>query len=97
MLSGINKNLMPEIAGQALSSAAPQGLSAQIAGVGAIANPAFLATLPLTSPRVVGELAYKTGQAKRLGSMANPVYQAGRALRPIQQPLEEQRQGLLNR
>jgi len=51
----------------------------------------------LTSPRVVGELAYKTGQAKRLGSMANPVYQAGRALRPIQQPLEEQRQGLLNR
>lgn len=97
MLSGIDKNLMPEIAGQALSSAAPQGLSAQIAGVGAIANPAFLATLPLTSPRVVGELAYKTGQAKRLGSMANPVYQAGRALRPIQQPLEEQRQGLLNR
>jgi hypothetical protein len=59
-------NLMPQLAGQALSSAAPRGLqgigSAVAGATTAFANPAYLAALPLTSPRVVGEAAYYAGK-----------------------------------
>lgn len=74
-----SKNLMPMLAGQALSSATPRGLS----GIGvaggtaslgaAMSNPAVLAGLPLTSPRLMGEAAYYAGKTvgtpARLGQM----------------------------
>jgi hypothetical protein len=57
---------MPQLAGQALSSAAPRGLqgigSAVAGATTAFANPAYLAALPLTSPRIVGEAAYYAGK-----------------------------------
>lgn len=59
-------NLMPQLAGQALSSTTPrglQGIGSAVAGAStAFANPAYLAALPLTSPRVVGEAAYYAGK-----------------------------------
>lgn len=63
------ENLMPMLAGQALSSNLPRGLSGTIAaggaGVGglAAASPMMLAALPLTSPRLVGEGVYYAGKA----------------------------------
>jgi hypothetical protein len=59
-------NLLPSIAGQALSAAQPRGL-AQLgaAGVGgwtAATNPAALPALLAASPRVVGEAAYLGGK-----------------------------------
>ncbi len=62
--------ILPAVAGQAMSSVTPrglQGLSAGgIAGLGiANANPLALAALPMTSPRLVGELAYGLGAANR--------------------------------
>jgi hypothetical protein len=60
-------DLLPSIAGQAMSSATPRGLAGVSASGGAMAslltNPYALAGLPLTSPRVVGELAYGLGRA----------------------------------
>lgn len=65
------KDLMPAISGQALNSWTPRGLVGQGADVGAIlatlANPtAALSYAPMaayTSPRLMGETAYKLGQA----------------------------------
>jgi len=62
--------ILPAVAGQAMSSMTPrglQGLSATgIAGAGVMtANPAALAALPLTSPRLVGEAAYGLGAMNR--------------------------------
>jgi hypothetical protein len=60
------KNLMPLLAGQALSSATPRGLQsvgATVGGVGAaMTNPLFLMGLPLASPRIMGEAAYTLGK-----------------------------------
>lgn len=62
-------NLMPKIAGQALSSATPRGLQAlgaTGAGVAALAtNPQLLPYLAVTSPRVVGEASYYAGKASK--------------------------------
>jgi len=65
------QDLMPALAGQALSSYVPRGLAGQGAalGIGAggalTVNPAALAALPLTSPRLVGMGAYGLGRATR--------------------------------
>jgi hypothetical protein len=62
------QDLMPALAGQALSSFTPRGLAGQGAalGIGAggalTVNPAALAALPLTSPRLVGMGAYGLGK-----------------------------------
>lgn len=60
------KELLPAIAGQALSSATPrglQGLTAAASGIYGLSNPTFLASLPLQSPRLMGEAAYGLGRA----------------------------------
>ena len=61
-------DLLPSLAGQALSSVTPRSLSGQM-GSGATAlgammtsNPWLLAGLPLQSPRLVGSLAYGAGK-----------------------------------
>ena len=65
------QNLMPAIAGQAVNSWTPRGLVGQGldvgAGLGAVmtggANlPGLAATMATTSPRLMGETAYKAGQ-----------------------------------
>lgn len=62
-------HLMPQIAGQALSSATPRGLhalGATAGGVGAgLLHPTFLPALALASPRIVGEGAHAAGQVAR--------------------------------
>ena len=68
MLEGAGaETLMPQLAGQALSSWTPrslQGIGSAITAAGsAMSNPAYLASLPLTMPRVVGETAYYAGKA----------------------------------
>jgi len=59
-------DLMPALAGQAMSAVFPRGIQKFVptltAGAGA-ANPALWATLPLQSPRLVGEAAYGAGRA----------------------------------
>jgi hypothetical protein len=65
------QDLLPALAGQALSSFTPRGLAGQGAalGIGAggalTVNPMALAALPLTSPRLVGMGAYGLGRATR--------------------------------
>jgi hypothetical protein len=62
------ENLMPSLAGQAMSSYAPRGLvgqGEQLAGVGALlTNPSALVYAPLASPKLMGEALYKMGQGK---------------------------------
>jgi hypothetical protein len=65
------QDLMPALAGQALSSFTPRGLAGQgtALGLGAggalTVNPIALAALPLTSPKLVGMGAYGLGRATR--------------------------------
>ncbi len=70
-------NLLPGLAGQSLNTIVPRGLAGKLlsggAAYGALTNPAFLAALPLTSPRLVGEAARLAGIAKRLvGKIPTP-------------------------
>lgn len=61
-------DIMNAVAGQAASSLTPrglQGLAATGAGVAGFTNPATLALLPFTSPRMMGELAYGLGSLSR--------------------------------
>ena len=66
--------IMPALAGQALSSITPRGLGGAVAGglgVGgymAGGPVGALGTLAVQSPRLMGEAAYATGQAARAGS-----------------------------
>jgi hypothetical protein len=71
MESGGN-DLMPALAGQALSSWTPRGLVGQGLDVSALLGtaltggahiPATAATMATTSPRLMGEVSYKAGQA----------------------------------
>jgi hypothetical protein len=60
--------IMPALAGQAMSELAPRGLArigGGLAAGGAVLNPATLAALPFASPRLVGETAYGLGSASR--------------------------------
>jgi hypothetical protein len=75
--------LLPSIAGQAMSSTLPRGLAPQIAGVSAIpgavqglmagTTPLSLAAAPMFSPRLVGESAYGLGAAQRMLAQSAPV------------------------
>jgi len=75
--------LLPSIAGQAMSSTLPRGLAPQIAGVSAIPSavqglmagttPLTLAAAPMFSPRLVGESAYGLGAAQRMIAQSKPV------------------------
>lgn len=59
-------NLMSSLAGQQFNSLAPRGLAKLLASgltLTSGANPLNLAVLPLTSPRVIGEIANATGSA----------------------------------
>ena len=63
--------LMPSIAGQALSSATPrglQGLGATGTGVAGLFNPLAWGMLPLQSPRLMGEAFYGAGRLRDLVS-----------------------------
>ena len=66
------ENLMPALAGQALSELAPRGIAraGNIAGFGAAitANPLSALALPLASPRLMGEAAYGAGRLSGLTS-----------------------------
>jgi hypothetical protein len=74
--------LLPSLAGQAMSSWTPRSLAGQIGG-GATAlmslqNPAMAAALPFQSPQLMGNLLYRAGQAT--GSV-------GRAGNALAQPM----------
>jgi hypothetical protein len=64
------KDVMPALAGQALTSWTPRGLVGQGLDAGALLSilggathiPGTLATMATTSPRLMGELSYKAGQ-----------------------------------
>lgn len=63
-------DILPAVAGQAASSFTPRGLQGLAAsGIGATGlmttNPIALATLPFTSPRLMGEAAYGLGAINR--------------------------------
>lgn len=66
--------LKPALAGQSMSAVLPRGLLGQLetygGGVAALANPSVLLAAPLASPRAMGEVLYKYGQAKGLGKKA---------------------------
>ena len=74
-------DLMPALAGQALSAKTPRGLVGQGLDVSALLGtaltggahiPATLATMATTSPRLMGEAAYKAGQiAAKTPKMTN--------------------------
>jgi hypothetical protein len=63
------KPIMAQLAGQALSSPTPRGLQRMLpsfTGAGALAlDPTLLATLPLQSPRLMGEATMLAGKASR--------------------------------
>jgi hypothetical protein len=75
--------LLPAIAGQAMSSTLPRGLAPQIAGVSAVpgvveslmqgTTPLTLAAAPLFSPRLIGEAGYGLGAAQRMVAQSRPV------------------------
>lgn len=58
-------DILPAIAGQAMNSWTPRGIQGSLVGgaggAAAFVNPSTLLALPLGSPRLVGELAYKLG------------------------------------
>ena len=74
-----NRDLMPAIFGQSMSSVAPRGLVGQGAGLGAIGSayaamsPAMLATLPFMSPKLMGEAGYALGDVARRVNQSGPV------------------------
>lgn len=62
--------LMPALAGQSMSAVLPRGLGGQIetygGGAAALLHPELIPLAPLFSPRAMGEVLYKYGQAKGL-------------------------------
>jgi len=66
--------LKPALAGQSMSAVLPRGLGGQLetygGGFAALSNPSVLMAAPLASPRAMGELLYKYGQAKGLTKKA---------------------------
>ena len=74
MLKDLDPDLLPQLAGQALSSKTPRGLQGLTAGsvaaygiptaLSGLISPAALAGIPLQSPRLMGEVALKAGQAQ---------------------------------
>lgn len=90
------ETLMPELAGQALSSWTPRSLqgvgSALTAAGSAAANPLYAAGLPLASPRFVGESAYYAGKLagtpKRLADALKQTSAGGKASNATSQLIE---------
>ena len=83
------KDLMPALAGQSLSSWTPRGLVGQGLDAGALLTllggvthlPATAATMATTSPRLMGETAYKAGQiADKVPKMTNEQAQLSKLL-----------------
>lgn len=75
-------NLTPSIAGQAMNTWMPRGMTGALEKVGlggaALFNPSVLAAAPIASPRMVGELANAFGRAsggtgRAVDSIANKV------------------------
>lgn len=68
VLESNGADILPAVAGQAMSSWTPRGLAglaASGAGVASLVNPTTLIGLPAASPRLVGETAYLLGAANR--------------------------------
>lgn len=80
-LEDAGADILPAVAGQAASSITPRGLQAlgaTGAGIMGLTNPATLAMLPLSSPRLMGEAAYGLGALTRgAGNVAGAVGGAG--------------------
>ena len=78
-------SLTPKIAGETLSGFTPTGLARQISPIGALGvggfygatAPQMASLLAATSPRLVGEAAYKVGQAQRILPPSAVTRQAG--------------------
>lgn len=99
-LAQYEPDLPNALAGQSLSSATPRGMASRTAvelgGVGAgaaamhLVNPAFLASLPFFSPRIVGEGAYAAGRGANalmpVASMAPGAAKAGYVVNALAQP-----------
>lgn len=92
--------IMPALAGEALSSATPRGLQAlgaTGAGVTALAtNPAAVAGLTFASPRLMGESAYYLGKAGKAmpnipknQSLAQALIRSGQAKEALSKEQEE--------
>lgn len=69
-----NANILDSLAGHALSSPMPRGLGGSslggMLGIGGIAhNPALLGTLPLFSPRAVGEASLVAGKGAKIADV----------------------------
>ena len=92
ILKDLDPDLLPQLAGQALSSITPRGLQAATAGTIAAVSPftnlGALAALPLTSPRLMGEVALKAGQAQRILGRV-PTGDILRTQRPISSALTD--------
>jgi len=80
-------NLFPMLAGQAMSSWTPRGLSGALSGAGAAygslagLTPTGALQIAATSPRAVGELAYATGRAVgKPAQLAKALMQRGKEL-----------------
>ncbi len=92
MLKNLDPDLLPQLAGQALSSKTPRGLQGLSAGsvaaygiptaLSGLISPAALAGIPLQSPRLMGEIALKAGQAQRYAGKV-PTGDILRTVRPI--------------
>lgn len=71
--------LMPQLAGQALSSPVARGIQGPLSGAGGLTalftNPAFLPALAATSPRLMGESAFSAG--KLFGNAAQKAVVSG--------------------
>jgi hypothetical protein len=71
------REIMPALAGQSMSSSIPRNLAGQAASLGGLvssfSNPAVLAAAPFMSPRLMGEAAYKLGQASNFIGQSAPV------------------------
>ncbi len=89
-------DILPAVAGQAMSSMTPRGLQGLSAsGIGAAgvltSNPIALAMLPITSPRLMGEAAYGLGAINRgVGKVA------GAGGNKLSQLLAQRQGGLLD-
>jgi hypothetical protein len=102
--AGLDKNIIPSLAGQSLQTFAPQGLQ-RLTGTSTLGGVATGLIDPITtagllvaqSPRAVGETAFKLGQASRFaGNVVPRVATASRILRPFGL-LSNQSQALENR
>ena len=102
MLKTLDPSLLPVLAGQALNTLSPRGLqglgAGSVAAYGSLIDPTLLAALPFQSPRLMGELALKSGQASRVLSGAPQAAQTARIVGLLEEQIEEDaRQSLLSR